>query len=260
MVGVLKVITEAVLREELKNIRPETYYIPNGKILSPAGREYLQQLKIKISEGERPEPPGGQISPCQQARAGDAACAETRFLDYESGAYFTQKPEHMTHLYANVLVNKNHPRIIFRGKLDTLQALIVMTQCQILAETGAEDLVRGLQEILDDLREIMRCDVLEEPLNSRLILGLDHAQLRERSHNPMKFYNVKQMTLPHYTMGRVYALLNQVRTSVRETELAAVSGFKEGARLTRRDIVEEFNRLSSAVHILMCMYLAGKFK
>lgn len=249
-------ITEVVLREELRNSRPEVYYIPDGKILSPAGREYLQQLKIKISRGEEPEALSEQASPSLGVQADDI----DKFIDYDSGAYFAEKPEHMTHLYENVLVNKNHPRILFRGKLDSLQALVVMTQCQILEGGGSEELVKNLQEILGALRKMMRCDVLGEPFNIERILGLTHAELRERSHDPMKFYNIKQMILPHYSMGKVYALLNQMRTDVRETELAAVDAFKEGAKQTRNDIIEELNRLSSAVHILMCMHLSGEFK
>jgi len=237
-VDILKVITEAVLREEFRNSRPEIYYIPEGKILSPAGREYLQQLKIKILAGEKPK------------------SLSKKGLSAPKG----QKPEHMTHLYENVLVDKNHPRILFRGKLDSLQALVVMTQCQILEDRGSEALVNNLQEILDALRRMMRCDVLGEPFQNESIMGLNHAQLRERSHAPMKFYNIKQMILPHYSMGKVYGLLNQVRTAVRETELAAVGAFKEGSKQTRNDIIEELNKLSSAVHILMCMYLAGEFK
>ena len=46
----MKVITEAVLRQALRASGPETYYIPDGKILSPAAREYLQQRKIKIAK------------------------------------------------------------------------------------------------------------------------------------------------------------------------------------------------------------------
>ena len=56
------------------------------------------------------------------------------------------------------------------------------------------------------------------------------------------------------------ALLNQLRTDVRETEVAAASAFHTGAKYTRGDIIEELNRMSSAVHILMCRYLAGQYK
>ena len=35
----MKVITEAILRDELRTDRPEVYVIPKGKLLSPAARE-----------------------------------------------------------------------------------------------------------------------------------------------------------------------------------------------------------------------------
>ena len=44
----MRAITEAILRAELKAEHPDIYYIPEGKILSPAAREYLNQLQIGI--------------------------------------------------------------------------------------------------------------------------------------------------------------------------------------------------------------------
>ena len=52
------------------------------------------------------------------------------------------------------------------------------------------------------------------------------------------------MQLPDYTMGRDYALLNQLRAAVRETEVAATEAFRVGNKYTRKDIIEELNRLS----------------
>ena len=71
----------------------------------------------------------------------------------------------------------------------------------------------------------------------------------------MKFFHVKYMRLPDYKMGIAYALLNQLRTAVREAEVTAVNAFKNGTNYERQDILEIFNRLSSAVHIMMCTYL-----
>ena len=67
------------------------------------------------------------------------------------------------------------------------------------------------------------------------------------------------MTLPEYTMGRDFALLNSLRAAVRETEVAAALAFREGAKCTREDLIEELNRMSSALHIMMCRYLAGQY-
>lgn len=276
----MKVITEAILRDELRASKPESYTIPEGKILSPAAREYLQQCKIKIidpklakqkravveTETEQPkaEQPKPEIRATEVPKmpevdvpAGEGA--KPRFIDYETGAYYYEKPEHMTHLYGNVLVAKDHRRILFRGKLDSLQALFVLNQCLLAEMGGQEKIIEDLDDILGSLREMMRCDVLDEPFRREFIIGLSHKELREHSHNPMKFYNVKQMVLPSYNLGKAYALLNQLRTAVRETEVAAAGAFRNGQKYERADIIEELNRMSSAMHIIMCKYLAGEY-
>ncbi len=258
----LKVITEAILRVELKASEPEVYYIPEGKILSPAAREYLQQRKIKISKDKPPAVAEPEEAPQTQSAAAPAkqAPAAAKYIDDETGAFFTEKPEHMTHLHGNVLVPKADARIQFRGKLDSLQAQIVLAQAIIHEEGGSIKLIDDLGDILGVLREMMRCDVLGEEFKNERIIGLNHAELRERSHDPMKFFNIQQMLLPDYTMGKHYALLNGLRTQIRETEVAANQAFRDGRKCTRPDIIEELNRLSSALHIMMCMYLGGVYK
>lgn len=262
----MKVITEAILRDELRASKPESYTVPEGKILSPAAREYLQQYKIKIANetdkkapAQTPEITATEVPKMPEVEIPASDSPKPKFVDYETGAYYFQKPEHMTHLYGNVLVTKDSKRIVFRGKLDSLQSLFVLNQC-ILAEMGGQEkLIEDLDDILDSLREMMRCDVLDEPFRREYIIGLTHAQLREHSHHPMKYYNVKQMVLPSYSLGKAYALLNQLRTAVRETEVAAATAFHEGKKYERQDIIEELNRMSSAMHIIMCKYLAGNY-
>lgn len=269
----MKVITEAILRDELRASKPESYTVPEGKILSPAAREYLQQCKIKITsensktnrksreqqEEPKVEVKATEVPPMPEVELPVQEQMKPKFVDYESGAYYFQKPEHMTHLYGNVLVPKNHKRIVFRGKLDSLQALVVLNET-ILAEMGGQEkLIEDLEDILGSLREMMRCDVLDEPFRRDFIIGLSHKELREHSHNPMKYYKIKQMVLPDYSLGKTYALLNQLRTAVRETEVAAATAFNNGQKCERSDIIEELNRMSSAMHIIMCKYLAGEY-
>lgn len=260
----MKAITESALRLELRNSQPDVYYVPQGCVLTPAAREYLQQRKIKFAkEGEAqaaevPRIVATEVPPMPQVVVEQTA-PKPKFVDYETGAFYMTKPEHMTHLVGNQLVPKNHPRILFRGKLDSLQALVVLDQV-LIDEHGNEKLVADLDDILGILREIMRCDVLDEELVNESVIGLSHAELRERSHDPMKFFHIKQMVLPDRTMGKDYALLNQLRTAIRETEVAAAEAFRSGSHYTRGDIIEALNRLSSAVHIMMCMYLAGMYQ
>ena len=245
----LKCITEDALRCELRATEPECYVVPEGKILTPAAREYLQSRKIKIvkaGQQSKPRivatevPPMPEVTMAAPAPAPAPAPAKPKFVDYETGAFYMEKPEHMTHLVGNVLVVKDHPRILFRGKLDSLQSAVVLAQVDI-HERG------GSQALIDDLGDIT-------------IIGLTHAELREQSHDPQRFFGVKAMVLPDYTMGRDFALLNQLRTDVRETEVAAANAFHTGAKYTRGDIIEELNRMSSAMHIMMCRYLAGQYQ
>lgn len=254
----MKVITEANLRDELRASSPETYYIPEGTILSPAAREYLQQRKIKIAKE------GDAVRAVREARPcpppGETMTETPKFVDYETGAFYMEKPEHMTHLHDNVLVRKSHPRIIFRGKLDSLQASVVYAQAVMHGAGTGQKLIDELSDILSVLREIMRCDVLNEKFTKERIIGLTHAELRERSHDPMKFFRIKQMLLPDYSMGEAYALLNRLRASARETEIAAVQGFASESRAGRSDIIQGLNRVSSAMHIMMCRYLAGEYR
>ena len=174
----MKAITEDFLRVELRNTQPEVYYIPEGKILTPAAREYLQQRKIKVAAGGQPAEPAPAAAPAAQPVVPTVMCApeppKPKYVDYETGAYYMEKPEHMTQLFGNVLVAKDHPRIHFRGKLDSLQALVVLDQVQI-AEGGCQKLVDDLGNILGVLREMMRCDVLDEAFKNETIIGLTHA-------------------------------------------------------------------------------------
>lgn len=272
----LKVITEAILRDELRAREPETYTIPAGKILSPAAREYLQQRKIKIAR----EPavmvrPAGQPGAAGGTSAGSAAPSGTagspgsrdagaggqtpKFIDHVTGAFYLEKPEHMTHLVGNQLVVKSHPRIVFRGKLDSLESLIVVIQSELSAKSENRRLVDDLSGILDLLRTMMRCDVLDEPLLQLDILGLTPAELRAQSHDPAQYFGVRPMVLPSYTMGRALVLINQLRSAVRETEVAAAEAFLVGSQMTRPDLILALNRLSSACHIMMCRQLAGYY-
>lgn len=254
----MKVITEAILRDELRADSPEIYYIPEGKILSPAAREYLQQRKIRIAKEQGAAHSPREARRCQPQEK--AMSGTPKFVDYETGAFYMEKPEHMTHLHDNALVRKSHPRIIFRGKLDSLQASVVYAQAVIHKAGGGQKLIDDLSDILGVLREIMRCDVLDEEFTDERIIGLTHAELRERSHDPMKFFQIRQMLLPDYGMGEIYAMLNRIRASARETEIAAVQGFTSGSRTGRSDIIQGLNRVSSAMHIIMCRCLAGEYR
>ena len=151
------------------------------------------------------------------------------------------KPEQMTHLNGDTLVPKTHPRIFLRGKLDTLESELILCQLRLPA------LAEPLGELLALTRQILRCEVLEEPLKEVRLLGLTEEELRRQSHIPQEYYGVPHF-MPEASDGQTIARLNCLRCRVRETELAAAAAFPNGQR---EDLVQALNRMSSAVYLLM---------
>lgn len=216
---------EQAVRANIRNRDGKrVYYLGKGDQLTSTARDFLRRERIEIL-------PGSQARP-----------ERYRLL---SGGYAEEKPEHMTHLNGEVLVLKTHPRIRFRGKMDTLEAELILCQLVPGAPEGA------LGEILDLSRKILRCDVLEEPLRQDTLCGLTQAEQRERSHMPQDYYGQPHF-MPQASDGPVIAGLNRARCFAREAELAAVEAFsdREG-NLLREDIPKALNRMSSMLYLLM---------
>lgn len=255
----MKVITEMVLRGELKGECPPVYYVPKDKLLSPAAKEYLNQLKIKVEFGDPPAAPAPAATSNKVSGISDTPVG-AKYVDEITGGFYVSKPEYMCQLFGNRLVYKNHPRIVFRGKLDSMSSMVVEIQATMASSGSSQKLIDDLADINKVLNHIMYCEVMEEEMTEQAILGLSPEELRNRSHNPQKYFNIKQMLLPNYTMGRDYAMLNLCRAKVRELELAALDCFVDGKNVKQPEIIRTLNRLSSAFHIMMCMYLAGEYK
>ncbi len=191
--------------------------------LTPAARDWLREENIPIVERQR------------------------GFEDL-LGGYYEKKPEEMTHLSGNVLVPKTHRRIAFRGEIDALQSQILLF--------GGE--IPQLQELLDYLRELLRREVMEEPLEEKPLLGLGQKELRAISHYPQKTLGVGHFQ-PQFSDGREILILNYLRTQIRKAELSCCRAFSDrDGKITRPDLVQGLNRLSSACYILMLRRKAEK--
>ena len=223
---------EKEVRENIRNREGKrVFYLGKGDQLTSGARDYLTGQRI-------------EILPAEQAKQERYALL--------GGGYLEEKPEHMTHLNAQVLVPKTHPRIAFRGKMDTLEAELILCQ---LAEEGLKGPVG---EILALARQIIRCDVLEEPLKWETLCGLTEAEQRRRSHFPQEYYGQPHF-MPGEEDGEVIARLNRARCAAREAELSAAEAFsdREG-KPTRVDILRALNRMSSMIYILMIREKSGR--
>lgn len=218
-------LNETQVRENVRNrAGKRVFYLSKGDQLTSSARDYLNRERIAILPAEQ----------SKQERY--------KLLD---GGYLEEKPEHMTHLNAEILVQKTHPRILFRGRLDTLEAEL------ILCQQAASHLITPIGEILALARQLIRCDVLEEPVPEGKLCGLTEGEIRKRSHFPQDYYGQPHF-MPGVIDGPVIARLNRARCSAREAELAAVAAFsdREG-NPTRLDILRALNRMSSMLYLLM---------
>lgn len=259
----MKVLTEIDLRSNLKNLDSiKTYKVPSGTILTPAARSFLTENKIDIifadDEKEEIKESPKESKSNIEAEKREESSKKPRYFLMGTGIRTDEKPEAYTHLYSNNLVPKCHPRIKFRGKIDSLEACIICTQ--VKAKTlKMDNVAEDLNDILTLARNILRAEVLSEPLEDFLLLGLSEQDIREISHNPQKTLGVSHF-IPSYEMGEMMAELNYIRTQIRETEIAGVEAFLDVAEgLKREDIIRALNRMSSAVYVMMCRLKAGKY-
>ena len=215
--------TRQAVQENLRNREGKrVFYLGPSDQLTSDARDWLQRERIEIL-------PASQAKPERWKLLGGGFCEE--------------KSEHMTHLDGQTLVPKTHPRIAFRGAMDTLEAELLL--CQM--HTGE----KRLQEVLTLARELLRCDVLGEPVAEKPLGGLTQHQLRERSHRPQDFYGQPHF-MPSPADSAAVLHLNKVRCAVRSAELAAAAAFadRDGAP-TRPDILRALNRMSSMIYLLM---------
>ena len=216
--------TRQNVRDNIRNREGKrVFYLGKGDSLTSEARDYLSRERIEILSADK------------------ARMEEYALL---GGGFCREKPEDMTHLNAHILVKKNHPRILFRGMIDALEAELLLAQ----VETG---LGAPLQEALDAARALIAADVLEKKAEEILLGGMNAEQLRKRSHFPQEYYGQPHF-MPRAEDGMKILRLNRCRCAARQAELQAVAAFadREG-NCTRPDIVQALNRLSSYLYLLM---------
>lgn len=240
----MKVLTETELRA--KWIRPADgeYRVEAGTFVTPSAKEFLKErgVSLVITEAERRT----------MTRTPVKKQGKFTFIDFETGEGYEEKPEDMTHLRGNLLVKKTHPRIIFRGKLDTLQAQVLLLQAE---HSGETELCRDLGDILSGLRAVLGAEVKEEKLPEFSLFGCGEKEIHRMSHAVRETFGIDH-PIPEPSMGKTALELNLLRAQVREAELLAAKAFADGEEL---GIIQALNRLSSGVYVIFCRLLSGGY-
>ncbi len=223
---------ETAVRANLRNrAGKRVFFLGKGDRLTPTARDFLSRERIEILPAEQAKP------------------ERYRLL---SGGFIEDKPEHMTHLNSDILVPKTHPRIAFRGAMDTLEAEILLCQLNVPRDTA-----KKLEEMLAFARLLLRCDVLDEEAGQKTLCGMTEQELRSRSHRPQDYYGQPHF-MPCAADGPAILSLNRCRCAVRNAELAAARAFTDAeGTCVRTDILRGLNRMSSLIWILMIQLKAA---
>jgi len=246
-------LTDTELRATWPIRREKIYYVPENTILTPSARDYLRENKIELV--------------CTSATGSTDTMTVTRlpvhdghpsFRNAVTGEEMTEKPDDMTHLRGNLLVSKTHPRIAFRGKLDSLQAETIMVL--LTAQEECPAMLSELEEVLKLMRSMMSAEVRDIPLEAWTLFGMTPQAIRLASQDIKGTLGINHPT-PCYRMGQLAAELNKLRTGIREAELCATAAFTDSnGRNSRPDLTEALNRLSSGIYLLFCRKAAGYYE
>ncbi len=178
----------------------------------------------------------------------------------------SEKPDTLTHIDAHHLVSKNDPRLLFRGKLDSVIALAVLTQIQLNASSDsiasiAPQLLRYMADVRSALGNVLKAEATGEPMTAVALGNLSDEAIHRMSHHPLKYLGHDHL-VPEEQQGFQVAILNLLRAQIREAELYAAQIYiTRDFRVKRPDIMQAINRLSSAVYVLMVWtYLATQGK
>ena len=219
-------ITEAWLRANHTLSEGAEIHLPADSRLTPSARELLESRHLRIKfideqgrlfvddEQQQPQPVHGLTSSDEHPQACCELCRQP----------VAKKPDTLTHLSAEKMVAKSDPRLGVRAVLDSTIALAVWLQIE-----------------------------LAEPRGCQAIVGLSDEDLHRLSHQPLRYLDHDHL-VPEASHGRDAALLNLLRTKVRETETVAAQVFiTRSFEVLRPDILQALNRLSSTVYVMMIL-------
>ena len=259
-------ITESELRELWKNGRGKIPSFPKTTRFSAAALDFIKAHQIEIfrpsielpiaeqikaegsntmanwdKPGQFPVMLSGKIPVCQ-----------------ECGQPVINKPEHITQIDSGHFAPKTSPRLILRGRIDSLHAMVMLT-ASISRRFGLPELGNHLDTLAAYCREIMSAEYHLRLVAPLVMMDKSENQIHEISHWPEKFLGIPHI-VPGSSDHEILHWLNLLRTQSREVEIIVLQVFPTndldlsgvGAGLTRA-----FNRLSSAVYVLELYFRAG---
>ncbi len=260
----MPIVTEAQLRDQIRQPQKGmSVRLPADARLSPSAQDFLKAWNMEVIIEGAPEavPQGGEAAPKPEwDKPGEFPVVLSGELPRctTCGMPVKPKPEHMTQLDSRHFAPKTHPRIRFRGKMDTLHGLflLVVAQARKAEQPKLADLLATLAAYC---REISSAEYNQRAVAPLQLDGKSDDELRKITHTPKESLGIDHL-VPGPQDSELLLWLNYVRTQVREAEIAALEAFTpyEGGQPQEPELARAVNRLSNAVYYLELALTAGK--
>lgn len=264
----MPIVTETQLRNQIRQPQKGmTVRLPADARLSPSAQDFIKEWNMEVTfEGESVNLPDSKPidSPAKPAwdKPGEFPVVLTGDLPRctTCGMPVKPKPDHMTQLDSQHFAPKTHPRIRFRGKMDSLHALFLLVSALARREKR-----NRLAELLGTLaaycREISSAEYNQRKVAPLEMDGKSDDELRKATHTPEESIGISHI-VPGSQDPELLLWLNWLRSQVRETEIVALEAFTvyEATEPQEPELIKAVNRLSNAVYYLELLFAAGKLE
>lgn len=240
------ILTEDKIKAMYREEQFTEFYLEEGTRLTPSAREFLVDKGIEIKIGSKKLISKDVEKVVEEPKA--------KYIGLY-GEKYLEKPEYMTQLYGNILVNKSNSRIIFRGKIDSFLGKWLVLEKELIENKNSK-LNSDLESITSFIKKIQIAEILNKELKEITVLGDSLERIKEISHNPKKYFNQNHMFDISIKNSYVVLKLNEMRGLSRELELAGVEALLNENKL---DILTALNRLSSAIYVMMLKGESGEY-
>lgn len=255
------VLTEDKLKNLYKKEEFKQFILEKGTIMTPSARQFLIDKGIEILKD------GAVVTNSKKAEVEEKKEIVEKIIEKPitpkyiglAGESYFEKPEHMTQISGNILVNKTHERIIFRGKLDSLQAKWLVLQKEF-ESCENEKLNKDMESVTTFIKKMVLAEVLDIEFEEIKVLGESLDKIKEISHNPKKFFGMGHLFDISVKNSFIVLKLNEMRSISREAEISGVTAFSsERGIVEKREMLKALNRLSSVIYVMMLKGEKGEY-
>lgn len=243
------VLSEEILKIKYRKEPFSVFEVEKGTVLTPSARQFLNDKGIELITNDEKK-----ILKEEQAEINkpQEEIFETPKYRGRNGEYYFEKPDYMTQVEGNILVLKSSQEIVFSSKIEVFLSELLLLEKEMEIQASNEKLQKDMSTIVKFVNNILSAFNFDKILENQFLFeGKSLKEIIEISREPKKMFkkgHIIELTVKNDILVHK---LNRLKALARELETYAVSFFVSPIEIKRKDLLEAFNVLSSALYIMM---------